>query len=508
MRGRRANPVAGNPVLIGAVTVLVVVTAVFLAYNANSGLPFVSVFNVRVETPNASRLVVGNDVREGGRRVGQVSRIDPVRLRGGRIGAELTLALSQDVAPLPADTRILIRPRSTLGLKYVDLIRGRASRMLADNGLIQTSGTVVAPELDDFFAIFDPATRRAVRENLRFGGDAFAGRGADLNRTLAALPQLLGDLEPVARTLSAPSTGLRRSIRELADAARVTAPVSGRLVSGLRGAADTFEALSRDPDALRDTIALSPPTLQTGIDTLPSQRPLLQALASIAPALQGTSRELRVGAPVLARALSAGTDVLPDTPPFNDRLRDTLASLQKLAASPTTNVTLRGLQSTADTLNPTLRYVGPHITVCNYWTSFWSFLSDHLSERVPSGTVQRVLVKTTPPQLHSPSVFGATSPADGHPADPVTTALLGDAAALHSQPYGRAVDEQGNADCENGQRGYPRRLATGAPEGLDIVVDPRTPGNQGPTFTGRPRVPRGQTFSAEPTGLAPPVVIP
>ena len=37
----------------------------------------------------------------------------------------------------------------------------------------------------------------------------------------------------------------------------------------------------------------------------------------------------------------------------------------------------------------------------------------------------------------------------------------------------------------------------GATRGQD-VVDPHMPGNQGPTFTGRPRVPEGQTFTAPP----------
>ena len=39
MSGRAG--IAGNPVLIGAATVLVVLVAVFLSYNANQGLPFV-----------------------------------------------------------------------------------------------------------------------------------------------------------------------------------------------------------------------------------------------------------------------------------------------------------------------------------------------------------------------------------------------------------------------------------------------------------------------------------
>jgi hypothetical protein len=37
-----------------------------------------------------------------------------------------------------------------------------------------------------------------------------------------------------------------------------------------------------------------------------------------------------------------------------------------------------------------------------------------------------------------------------------------------------------------------------APPGEDIVVDPGIPGRQGPTFTGRERVPPGETFSARP----------
>ena len=69
--------IAANPVLIGAVTVLVVIVAVYLAYNANSGLPFVPTYDLKVEVPNAARLVNGNDVRVGGTRVGTVSCIEP-----------------------------------------------------------------------------------------------------------------------------------------------------------------------------------------------------------------------------------------------------------------------------------------------------------------------------------------------------------------------------------------------------------------------------------------------
>ena len=51
---RGSASIVANPVLVGAVTALVVVVAVFLAYNANKGLPFVPTYTVKIETKNAS----------------------------------------------------------------------------------------------------------------------------------------------------------------------------------------------------------------------------------------------------------------------------------------------------------------------------------------------------------------------------------------------------------------------------------------------------------------------
>ena len=80
---RRQQPAFANPVLIGAVTVLVAVVAVFLAYNATNGLPFVPTRQLKVDFVNGAALVDGNDVREGGFRVGVVGDVKPVVLPNG-----------------------------------------------------------------------------------------------------------------------------------------------------------------------------------------------------------------------------------------------------------------------------------------------------------------------------------------------------------------------------------------------------------------------------------------
>jgi virulence factor Mce-like protein len=502
MRGRRPPSVASNPVFVGAVTVLVVLVAVLLAYQANQGLPFVPAFELKVDTPDAARLVVGNEVREGGFRVGQVAGIEPIA--GRNRGAQLTLRLDKSATPIPSDSTVRIRPRSALGLKYVELMRGTSGEALAEGTTIATRANAVGPELDDFFSIFDEPTRENVDRNLDYFGTALAGRGEAINRTLGATPQLLGDLPPVMRTLSNPDTRLVRLLDETADVTRVLAPLSDTIARGFTGMADTFEGLSRDPSALREAIARSPATLQEGIESLPPTRPFLTRLASISDEVRGTAGELRASLPAVNRALAAGTPVLRRTPQFTEDLEGTLRALRSLAKSPTTDITLAGLTDTMRTLNPTLRYVGPHVTVCNYFTYFWTNIADHISDEDATGTVQRVQVKLAPlEQENSLLSFGATEPAHADHIDPVQKALFGDAVEFHDQLYGAAVDPQGNADCEAGQRGYLERLATGFPAHMNIVVDPSTPGSQGPTFKGRARIPEGQTYSADPTGIAP-----
>ena len=75
MTGRkRVQSLAASPVMVGAVTVLVATVAVFLAYQANTGLPFVPTYRVSVLVPNADTVVPNNEVRIGGVQVGTKGR--------------------------------------------------------------------------------------------------------------------------------------------------------------------------------------------------------------------------------------------------------------------------------------------------------------------------------------------------------------------------------------------------------------------------------------------------
>jgi virulence factor Mce-like protein len=483
---------ASNPVLIGAVTVLVTTVAVFLAYNANQGLPFVPTTTVKVRVANGANLVKGNEVRSGGTRIGVVSDMRPVRLADGSTGAELTLELEKDHGDLPRDSTLRIRPRSALGLKYVEVTKGTSKETFDSGDTVPSSQATFATELDEVYEMFDTPTRNAAQENLRGFGDTFAGRGQSVGRTLEELPAFMESLEPVMAMLAEPETDLDGFVKELGDAARIIAPVSEQNAALFSGMADTFEALGRDEQALKDFIAKSPPTMDAGISSFRVQRPFLTDLTAFSKDLAGATEELKGALPPLNDAVRVATPVQKRLPTLNEETAKTLVQLRQLAEAPGTNAALRGLTATVTTLNPQLRFYGPYVTVCNFWNYWWTYLAEHFSEPDTTGSAQRALANITGRQEDSLNSQGADEPANGEGV------IEGTPQYAQDQPYGAAVAPDGRADCEAGQRGYVERQARFFPSKYKVARDAGTPGLQGPTFTGRPRVPKGQTFTARP----------
>jgi ABC-type transporter Mla subunit MlaD len=486
---RRTQHPFTSPVLIGAVTVLVAVIAMFLAYNANTGLPFVPTRVLRVDVANGVELVPGNLVNDGGADIGIVSAERPVRV-AGRVVAQLTLQLHANQR-IPVDSRATILSRSVLGLKYVSLSRGRSARIIPNGGVLSLSHTSVPVQLYQVFGMFTPRVRSAVQAALLGGGDVLASRGVDLNQTIEDLPPLFGYLTPVARYLAAPGTRLVRFIDRLNGFMGTVAPVAGANARLLADAATTFEAISHSRVDLQQTIAKSPPTLSVSTASLRVQQPFLVDLTRFADYLRPASAQLRAALPVIDPAIEQGTRVLGRTPPLDARLQRVMVALRRLALAPATDLALSGLASTVDTLDPMIRYLGPYVTVCNDWNYWWTDLAGDVDEATSFGFAQRALLNTANQQPNSVGSQGATAPAEGG-APPGQTPEF-----LHGQTYGAAVDSRGYADCETGQRGYVHQL-TIPPIHPGLATDPHTPGDQGTTWTGRARVPAGETYSRNP----------
>jgi len=508
-RRPRTAAVTANPVLIGAVTVLVVIVAVYLAYNANNGLPFVPVRTLYVDLPDGSNLIKGDDVRQGGFRIGVMTGEKVKRGPGGVTVAQATLKLDDAHGKLPVDTVITVRSRGLLGSKYVDVQRGHSKQTFADNATVPPAQTHVPTQFDEVASMFDGRTRQGIRKVLGGLGDAFAGRGEDLNTTFAALPVLLPHLQRVAATLAARPTRLPEFIDAVDRTVRVLAPVARRQAHLFAVAGTTFGAISHDPRALDQTIAEGAKTLRATTPELAEQRPFLRHAAALASPLARSARELDSALGDLDTAVVAGTRVEHRTPAFSHRLRGTFDAATGLGRDPGTVPALTALRGTVATAQPQIRYIGPYLTVCNYFSFFWQLASDIVSFRNPVGQSLLAVVANAPNQTNGYGSQGAKAPVDGTGGAPGQVSAF-----FHGQPFGAAVNNDGTADCEQVQRGYPSRLASYAPPGENIVLDPHTPGRQGPVYRnlddvgkehrvlGTPRVPPGETFTRAPTGTA------
>src|SRR5215218_2112069 len=343
-RRRSGSMLSGSPVLVGAVTVIVTMVAVFLSYNANEGLPFVPTYKLNAEVPDANGLVRGNEVRMGGARVGVVTTIETAPLRKNQnVTAHLELNLDERVQPLPKDSTIVIRPRSALGLKYVELVKGKGRQGFDEGATIPLAASVVkTEEIDDFFNMFDAPTRQASQTNLETFGTGLAGRGESINRALAQAGPLVEKLEPVMRNLAAPRTGIAQLFPALEQAASEVAPVADQQASLWVGLNTTFTAWASVSDSLQETISEGPPALEQAaseVAPVADQQASLwvglnttfTAWASVSDSLQETISEGPPALEVATRELPLQRPFLRDSEELFRRFRPAFASLASAA---------------------------------------------------------------------------------------------------------------------------------------------------------------------------------
>ena len=531
MRGRGTASIVASPVLVGAVTTLIVIVSVFLAYNANKGLPFVPTYNISATLLSASNLVEGNEVRVGGYRVGVVDRIGTsVKEVDGKPQsvAIIHMKLDKTVEPLAVDTTVLIRQRSALGLKYVELAPGTEEDNLVAGDTIPLDQSALPVEFDDFLNTFDSKTRTASQGAVAGFGDAFAGRGASLNEAIEGLNPFFTFLTPVMRNLSDPRTQLDEFFKQIGRASAQVAPVARVQAVLFRNMADTFEAIVRCPDCLRATIEKSPPTMDASIESFRVQQPFLADFADLSQRLRPAAERLPSALPDLNSALRVGTPVVRDSVTLNQETAKVFESLDYLVRDPSTLLAIRDGRDAVAVLNPFANYVAPYQTVCNYGNYFLTGLQGDVSFQTTGGSAQAALLKsdTASEQDNKFGEFTADRPADiplnvdprgAHYPQPGPEPVPWQRQS--TQAYGPAIDAQGNADCQIGQQGYISGPYNGSatrddydptyrPATVDdpsneqqvdefsnnkagssrTVNDHNTPGLRGPTFTGVPHL--------------------
>jgi len=210
MRSRTAVSLA----MVGAFAVLCASGLGFLAVSMGLEVPGVRQgWRLDATFAGVEGLVVQSDVDVSGIRVGRVTGIAP----DGQGGALVTMVIDGGVH-LRQDTRALLRPKTLIGEKFVELVRrtGSTEPFVPSGYRLPRAQTGQAVEIDAILNQLDPQTRAAISRSLRELGVAVNGRQDDVNAAIPQVEQAAANLRPLAQVADARQQEIDRILTDLA----------------------------------------------------------------------------------------------------------------------------------------------------------------------------------------------------------------------------------------------------------------------------------------------------
>jgi len=464
MDRRRKNSLAASPLLIGAVTTLIVVVAVFLSYNANNGLPFVPTYNIKVALPEASGLQVSNQVRIAGTRVGVVSSMEPRQNpHTGKVTAIADLKLEKSVERLPADTKAVVLSVSAIGLKYLELEKGTSAQKLNAGATIPTSQTREPVNIEELFNMFDPKTRQAIKINTNNFGDGLAARGLGLNTTIHELRPVVNNAIPVLNNLASKQTDFAGFFKGLLRASEQTAPVAEALGRQYVDLDTFFTAWAGVSKQLEEATAGGPASLEQSIHSLPFEAPLINNATEFMRLLRPSAEDLTTVAPALAHGFEEGTTNLAAATQLNGALAESSEALAKFGNNPVVTLAFEDFTHTVEVGNPVLAGVAPAQAKCNYWTLAFRNVASVESESIGVGTVARASFLLAPGGPNNEG-FPSSAPANGHSTEHAGSATgpVIENNFLHVNPYPNVSAPGQKQICEAGKQTFvPQQVVIG-----------------------------------------------
>jgi phospholipid/cholesterol/gamma-HCH transport system substrate-binding protein len=257
-------------------------------------------YRVTVPVREATQLAVESDVRISGVSVGKVKQIE----LGDANDAEATIEVDSRYAPIPSDTRAILRQKTLLGETYIELTPGSAeAEPIPEGGELASAQVANSVQLDEIFRTFDEPTREAFRVWMQDGGTAVQGRGGDLNAALGTLDPFTQQGAELLRTL---------------DRQRLAV---GSLV---RDGGEVFAALSERPGALRGLIE----NTETVFSTTAARNAELADLFTVMPTFL---RESRLTLDRLDRFAADTDPLITQLRPVARELSPTLVELGRFA---------------------------------------------------------------------------------------------------------------------------------------------------------------------------------
>jgi virulence factor Mce-like protein len=300
----------------------------------------------------ATQLAQEADVRISGVNVGRVKKLD---LGDGRTDVEIEL--KDEYAPIPQDSRAILRQKTLLGETYVELTPGTKSAPdIPEGGRLETTQIASTVELDEIFRAFDKETREAFQVWQQDLGKGIVGNGAGFSDFLGVLPEFAQDTNEVLKILNSQERAVREGIKNTGVVFDALSERGDQLTQWIDNSNNLLETTGRRDDRLRALFQAFPSFIDESSSTLrrlesyaENTEPLLRDLKPVGTQLSSLLVQLSALGPDfeqffigLNRAIPASKRGLPASSRFLDDTRNLFVQLDPFLRN----------------VNPFFRYLG------------------------------------------------------------------------------------------------------------------------------------------------------
>jgi virulence factor Mce-like protein len=302
-------------------------------------------YRIVVDFDEATQLSDTADVRISGISVGRVKKselgIDRTRVQ---------IEIEPRYAPLPRDTRAIIRQKTLLGESYIELTPGtRNGPKLFDGERLDRGQVQATTELDEVTRALDVDTRQDLQRFVKALA-ALENEGGDLNAALGQLPDFTNDSTSLMRTLDRQEQAVRQLVRDGGEVFDALGRRQGELSGLVRAADAVLTTTARRDRELAEIVQILPTTLR-------ELRPTLEQVRALSLEARPLVRDLRPGARALSPALRDATVLAPQAEAlFGDV--DRLVTVSRDGVPATTRI-VRAAHPLFKLLPPTLQEAQP-----------------------------------------------------------------------------------------------------------------------------------------------------
>ena len=312
-------------------------------------------YRFEVAIPEAATLTEEADVRLAGINVGRVKGKELAQPNRTLVEIEIDSAY----APIPEDTKAILRQKTLLGETYVELSTGdRSAGMLEDGDRLPDSQVEPTVELDEIFGAFDEPTRRAFQQWIEGLAKASEGEAPeDLNDAFGNFAPFATDGARLLEVLDEQETAVHELFRNTGEVFAAINEREGALRQLIVNSGNTFDATAARDEALAETFRIFPVFLDESKATLArletfsrDTRPLVNDLKAPADDLGPTVRDLGDLAPDLE-------NLFRDLPPLIAASRRSVPELERV---------LEEAEPLFEEMHPFFEELGPILSYFNF----------------------------------------------------------------------------------------------------------------------------------------------